>query len=325
MATITARNNNQFQAKIRKKGYISVSKTFPTKKAAIEWAQDIENKMTQGTFKSTKRAETTLISDAFERYWDEKVSKTKSASSTRYVINKLQSVIGHVHFIDISKDLVRDYKEYRLETVSGETVRKELLLLRRMIRFADSEWDIYLPQGNVAQEISLPSKSKERDRRLEPNEEEALMTESKLYGGYIQDLIILAIETAMRRSELLKLQWQYINLDKQTAYLLDTKNGDSRTVPLSTKAIEIISKQSKSSSFLFEIRADSIGQAFRRVCKRANICNLRFHDLRHEATTRFFELDLPIMEVAAITGHKDLRMLKRYTHLRAENLAKKLP
>ena len=105
----------------------------------------------------------------------------------------------------------------------------------------------------------------------------------------------------------------------------DTKNGDSRTVPLSTKAVEVLKRQSKHSDFLFQIRGDSVGKAFRRIRDRANIIDLRFHDLRHEATSRFFELGLPIMEVSAITGHKDLRMLKRYTHLRAEDLAKKLP
>ena len=203
MATITARSANQFQAKIRKKGFKQVSKTFATEAAAIAWAEKVEEEMSQGIFKSTKRAEKTSIDSALERYWEEVVSKTKSYKSTRYVINRLQAIMGHIHLIDISKDVVRDYKEYRLDTVSGETVRKELLLFRRMIQFADSEWDIYLPQGNVAKEISLPEKSKERDRRLKPYEEEALMSEAKVYGGHIEDLMILAIETAMRRGELL--------------------------------------------------------------------------------------------------------------------------
>ena len=283
MATITVRKNNQFQAKIRKKGFKSVSKTFSTKDAAIEWATDVEKEMAQGLFKSTKRAEKTSINNALERYWIEVVSKTKSSKSTRYVVNRLQAVMGHIHLIDLSKDIVRDYKEYRLSTVSGETVRKELLLFRRMIQFADTEWDIYLPQGNVAKDISLPEKSKERDRRLKSYEEEALMSEAKSYGGHIEDLMILAIETAMRRGELLKLQWRYINFDKRTAHLSDTKNGDSRTVPLSTKAVEVLQRQNRDGEFLFQIQGDSVGKAFRRIRDRVNIIDLRFHDLRHEA------------------------------------------
>jgi len=325
MATITKRKENQWQAKVRKKGHKAVTKTFFTEKDAIAWADEVEKEMAQGIFKSTKRAEKTSIKSALERYWVEVVSKTKSSKSTRYVVNKLQAVMGHIHLIDLSKDLVRDYKEYRLNTVSGETVRKELLLFRRMVQFADKEWDIYLPQGNVAKDISLPEKSKERDRRLKPYEEEALMSEAKSYGGHIEDLMILAIETAMRRGELLELQWNYIDLDKRTAHLPDTKNGDSRTVPLSTKAVEVLQRQNRDCEFLFQIQGDSVGKAFRRIRDRVNIIDLRFHDLRHEATSRFFELGLPIMEVSAITGHKDLRMLKRYTHLRAEDLAKKLP
>lgn len=324
MATFTKRDNSKWQAKCRKKGFKTQSKTFSTKAMAVKWARETEVAMEQGIFVSTAKAENTSVKDASERYWVEKVSKTRSAQSYRYPLDRLQDSLGHFRMIDISVDMIRDYKHYRLEKVSGETVRKELMLFRRMVKFAQEEWDIYLPKGNCALNVSLPEKSAARDRRLKEGEEKSLLEAAKTYGGSIHDIIVLAIETGMRRSEIVRLQWRYVDLEKKTAYLPETKNGEPRKIPLSPIAASVLERQIKESETIFDIRPDSIGQAFRRVRARAGISGLRFHDLRHEATTRFFELGLPIMEVSAITGHKDLAMLKRYTHLKAEDLAEKL-
>ena len=118
---------------------------------------------------------------------------------------------------------------------------------------------------------------------------------------------------------------RHIDVVKRTAHLPMTKNGSSRTVPLSTKAITVLDSLPKDiSGKVFPVSPYALRGVWRRATKKLGIENLRFHDLRHEATCRFFELGLNVMEVAAITGHKDLRMLQRYTHLRAEDLAKKL-
>ncbi|ASF49079.1 site-specific integrase [Methylophaga nitratireducenticrescens] len=112
---------------------------------------------------------------------------------------------------------------------------------------------------------------------------------------------------------------------KRTAKLLDTKNGENRTVPLSPVALKILESIPRNiNGRVFSIKADSITTAFDRCCRRAHIESLRFHDLRHEATNRFFEKGFNLMEVSSITGHKDLAMLKRYTHLKAEDLAENL-
>jgi len=129
----------------------------------------------------------------------------------------------------------------------------------------------------------------------------------------------------MRRGELLSIEWSDVDLDRRTIHLENTKNGSPRTVPLSTRALEICTTIPRDiSGRVFPIHKQAVRGLWLRACKRANIENLHFHDLRHEATSRFFEKGLNVMEVAAITGHKDLRMLQRHTHLRAEDLAKKL-
>jgi integrase len=137
---------------------------------------------------------------------------------------------------------------------------------------------------------------------------------------------MLAIETAMRQSELVGMHWEHVDLTRRTVFLPDTKNGDSRSVPLSTVAVGVLIDLPRGiRGDLFPgLTTEAIKQAFVRATGRAGIVDLRFHDLRHEATTRLFERGLNIMEVSAITGHKDLSMLRRYTHLKAEDLAKKL-
>ncbi|MDL2330341.1 site-specific integrase, partial [Desulfosarcina sp. OttesenSCG-928-A07] len=182
-----------------------------------------------------------------------------------------------------------------------------------------------------------------RERRLEHGEEERLLSAS---GPNLQHLIKLALETAMRRSELANLTWRQIDFKRRTATLLaaGVKNEEARTIPLSPKALEIlrdiqVEQCSNSepehdgeatgtlelSAKLFNLTPDAITRAMRRACQRAEISGLDFHDLRHEATSRLFEnTDLDIMEIKSITGHKTLQMLARYTHLRMDRLADRL-
>ena len=139
-------------------------------------------------------------------------------------------------------------------------------------------------------------------------------------------VIILAIETAMRRGEVAALRIEDINLEKRIATLHETKNGDSRLVPLSSRAIQAIKVliNKRVSGRLVGVNADAITGAFHTAVKRAGLTNLRVHDLRHEGVSRLFERGLNPLEVAAISGHKTLSMLQRYTHLKAVDLVKKL-
>ena len=233
--------------------------------------------------------------------------------------------MGHLSIAAITPLTVKEFRDYRLESIASESVRKELSIISIILNICQKEWGIYLPRGNPVKSVTMPAPGKARDRRLQGNEEELLLKEARIYGGMIADIITIAINTGMRRSEITALQWKNIDLIKRTARLLDTKNGDDRTIPLNSETIAVLKKQARNlNGYAFNIRSDSITQAFERVRNKAGIKNLRFHDLRHEATSRFFEMGLNIMEVSSITGHKDLAMLKRYTHLKAEDLAKKL-
>jgi integrase len=141
---------------------------------------------------------------------------------------------------------------------------------------------------------------------------------------HLRPAILLAIETGLRRGELLGLAWRHIDLGGRTAHIPITKNGKARTIPLTAQAVQILQTLSQGSGKVFPLTPVALRLGWERLRCRAGLPDLRFHDLRHEALSRFAELGLSTVELAAISGHQDLRMLSRYTHLRAEDLAAKI-
>jgi integrase len=177
--------------------------------------------------------------------------------------------------------------------------------------------------------IRRPPESRGRNRRLVAGEEQrlldALVTPPKDELGrltgpsnkWMLPLVIFAIETAMRRSEILSLCWTNIHLDERYAHLTDTKNRDSRDVPLTIRAVKILTELPRhESGKVFPITADSVKKSFERAALRAGLSNLHFHDLRHEATSRLAQKLDNVLELSAVTSHKSLNMLKRYYHPR---------
>lgn len=188
-----------------------------------------------------------------------------------------------------------------------------------------------LPSGNPILYTRRPKVQDQRNRRLQGDEESrileaAVWAETQDGSMPIARIICFALETAMRRGEIAAMQWKDVNLQRRVVLVSDSKNGESRQVPLSSVAIEALQSLPRNISGRVwgTIHEASVSRAFAKACKRAAIEDLRFHDLRHEATSRLFEKGLNPMQVAAITGHKTLQMLKRYTHLKAEDLAKLL-
>ena len=330
MATVEKRGPYQYRAKVRKKGFATKTKTFTTRKTAEEWARKTESEMERGIFVCTREAENTTMGEALERYADEISPEKRGAGQERLRIASwrrhplAQQSLASVRGADLAK-----YRDGRLAAgKSSNTVRLELAIISHLFSIARKEWGME-SLANPVQAIRLPRASKARDRRLRGDEEQRLLKACrKSRSTQLEKIVVAAIETGMRVGELLALEWENVDLRNRVAHLPETKNGSSRDVPLSTRAVDVLRslpRNIKEGRVFFEWkRADSIGNLWRRALRRADIEGLRFHDLRHEATSRFFEKGLNIMEVAAITGHKNLGMLKRYTHLKAQDLAAKL-
>lgn len=334
MATIRKRGDLQWQAIVRRKGYPDVSRTFNTKADAQAWATDTEATMRKGLWLDRTEAEQTTLDTLLDRYKREITPQKRGYAQEQSKINVLKkSPLASLMVAGITGASVALYRDERLKTVSPQTVIHELHLLRHVFEISIKEWGLPLVSNPVAL-VSLPKLPRARDRRLVVGEEDRLLEAALKYGGCIRPAIIIALETGMRRGEIASLEWKDIDLKCCVTHLQQTKNGEHRDVPLSTRALATLKAMPRRiDGQVFGIRSDGIGLAFRRVCARTKsadgtkdepIVDLRFHDLRHEATSRLFEKGLNPMQVAAITGHKTLQMLKRYTHLRAEDLAKML-
>jgi integrase len=176
--------------------------------------------------------------------------------------------------------------------------------------------------------VKKPPTPRGRNRILKPEEKVRLLNELEPIGKrsiWMKPLVEFALETAMRRGEILGLLWTNVNLKDRTAFLELTKNGDSRTVPLSSRAVQILQNLPRDSgSSVFPINHASVSANFNRARKRANLEDFHFHDLRHTAITHLAKKLPNVLELAAVSGHKELRMLKRYHHPNPVELAIKI-
>lgn len=215
-------------------------------------------------------------------------------------------------------------RDDRLLEVSASTFNRQIGRVQNAYEVAIREWNWPIGE-NPLKRIRKPQNNPSRCRRLKSSELLKLMDEiQKSRNPFLKPIILLAIETGMRLSEILRAEWKHIDISKRTLLIPITKNGETRIIPLSKAAVTILVRASYLGLRIFPTTQEAIKQAWQHLTSRANIIDLHFHDLRHEAVSRLFEKGLSVPEVALISGHKDYRMLQRYTHLKAEDLASKL-
>jgi integrase len=327
MASLRKRGPYQWEVRIRRKGQPVTCKTFETRILAEKWAREIESEMDKGTYISRSEAENTTLSEALDRYIHEHVPKLAHSENYRRMALFLQRRALADKFLAAirGKDIADFIKEREAEGVSGNTIRLNLAVISKVFNLAIQNWGMESLQNPVAR-VSKPKIAKGRERRLEEGEETRLLATAP---PEMQNIICLALETAMRREELSSLCWNNIDFERRTATLYKTKNGETRTAPLSPRALEILRAIKEASNGqterIFTKKSSNITEIMIRICKKAGINGLTFHDLRHEAISRLFEnTDLDLMEIRAITGHKTLQMLARYSHLRMDRLAVRL-
>lgn len=320
-------HGNRWQARVRRKGHPDQTKSFLTRQDAERWARSVEVELDRGIFVDTRSAQTTTFGELVERYIQEVLPLKRGAKEDAI---RLKALLRHpickhaMSMLNPSK--LASYRDERLRQVSAGTVIRELAYFSSVINHARREWGINIP--NPVQLVKKPISPPGRTRVLSLDEEQRLLEASVPKANrnvYTRPFIILALETAMRRGELLGLRWQDVDFVKRTAFLPMTKNGESRTVPLSYRAIETLRSLSKTEDpRIFAINFPALANNFKRARIRAGLEDLRLHDLRHTATTRLAEKLSNVLELSAVTGHKQINMLKRYYHPKAEEIALKL-
>jgi integrase len=338
MATSRQRGN-RWEFCIRRKGVLPkpVWLSFASEDEGEAYCARIERLLDSGVVPeelSNKAQPLTTINLAYERY-DQFEPISDADTSYWPVILKRWGLtrIATVDYSWVERQVTRCKDEFKL---SPSTIRHQMGAMARL-------WDWLLKRQAVATNpfrllrkgyASGVKKDIERDRR--PSGEEIARLIGALDGDMLI-LVLLAIETAMRMREMYTLTVDQIDLRAKTVFLEKTKNGDKRQVPLSSVAIELLGNIPRSGPIFPELwDGDTNKLSMRRTTSRHSVAfgraaeeivapDLRFHDLRHEATCRLYERTaLSDLQIAKITGHKDMKQLMRYANLRGSDLANSL-
>ena len=311
MASIRKRNG-LWQAQVRSKHAGSASKSFHRKTDAERWATAQEALMQSGQWQKKMPSHFT-IGLMLKRYLETVTpAKRGKAQETR----RLHRLLRETQLMSINLNQAKpctfaDFRDRRIHD-GVRACQYDLVLMRHAWNIARVEWGWPLSDNPISL-VRMPKNNPPRERRLKDGEFERLeVAAKKSRAWYLWPIVILAIETAMRRGEILGLRWEHIDLDRKTAFLPMTKNGSSRWVPLSETAVKMLTPLSKDTDRPFPETDVAFRQAWDRLRKRATITDLTFHDLRHEAISRMFDRGMKIHEVMAVSGHRTAGQLFRY-------------
>ena len=308
MATIRKRNQ-KWHVQVRRRGVKSLNRSFLFKSDAEAWARQTEGKLDRSELPPDIRELRALTTDDLMTLYLAQITPRKRGAEIerfRFKVMRRHG-LGRLPLDRVTPSDFANYRDERLKTVGGETVRRELATLQHMFDVAKREWAIPLVT-NPMLSVDKPKPGIARTRRLQGDEFARLMTAiSKCRNRVIGPLFSCAVATGMRQGELLAARWEHLDLERRLLLLPLTKNGHARYVPLSAGALAAIASRTGGGAGggeerIFPTTRNAVKLAWKRIVKRARITDLRFHDLRHEAISRMFEKGLTVPEVALVSG-----------------------
>ena len=323
MATIRYLSNHSWQAIVRRTGFPKQYKNFKTKTEATQWARSLEVEIDKGRFIDYSHSSKITLKQIIARYESENSDVYRSYQREKSRLNTLEKHLGEYALNQLKPTRIALFRDLRLsQGLSPATVVKDLNTLSKLLKIAQREWGLYLPYNPISM-IQKPKVVGHRVRRLSKDEEVILITKSSVA---MKNIIIFAIETGMRLGEILNLKWT--DIENGMAILRETKNGEVRYVPFSLRAqtlLKTIPEHITDIRIFYHWKSVSgFESSWQKFKKREVLVDLRFHDLRHEAISRMFEKGLNHMEVSAISGHKSLLVLRKYTHYQLQFIKDKL-
>ena len=329
MGTIRKRGD-KYHVQIRKKGYSPETKSFLTHASAKAWERRVEMAMDNGSWVDVRDSRSTQIDQIVDDY---------VASYARFdlvlpashlsQLNQIKDWFQQESLHNLTLDSILDFAAWRRKTVCASTLQTQMYYFKQIVRRSGikTEENVLERAIDELRAKKLIKGSKQRDRRLEPGEYELLMDASE--GHWLAPAIDIAIESGMRQSEIHRLKWSDIDKDAEVIHLWrkdkHAEGGRSKyKIPLLKGVREAFTRHSNllgQEERLFKIeKAASISDRFALVRDKLNLEDLRFHDLRHEAISRYFERGMRVEQVRVISGHKTLEQLSRYVNLRAEDI-----
>ncbi|MEX1826464.1 tyrosine-type recombinase/integrase [Luteibacter sp. CQ10] len=319
MANIRQLSSGNWNVQVRTKGQKPVSKTFPTQAAAQAWVDGQEalrkaEEASQGNALPTVR-------DLGYAYAEARLSGHQGYGKCRMIADQLAQVFP-VTIDQLTPRMVNDFKLARLKQVKPETCRAQLAFLSRFYRYAQRE--LLLEVTNPVASIVMPPASKPSDKVVSREELDALLGALKPTMAIIVEL---AYETAMRRSEIIKLTHSCIHLEERIVDVIDGKTG-TRNVPLTKRAVELLELaatrcQGKAlpSERIFKVKPHSASNAVKRAREKLGLPDtVRIHQLRHTRITQVAKKGLNNAQIMVVSGHRDPRSVARYTHLNARDV-----
>lgn len=338
MASILQTGPKAWRVQVRRKGHKPITRTFPTRREAEAFGRRVESEIDAGRAPALAAGVTVATAiAAYRELRDASPRPIGLQANEHYMLRHLEDALGAEPVEALTPQRLAAWARTRREEgAGGYTVGMELSKLGTAMRFASITLHQVLPDVVAAARpmlthLQLIGPGTERDRRLAAGEQARLL---ELAPPWLGDVIRFALATAMRRSEITRLAWADLDADKRLALIRDRKDprrkaGNDQWVPLlvlgGIDAWAVAQRQPKVDARIFPYSPELVSDTFRVICAAAGIADLHFHDLRHEATSRLFEAGYSIEQAALVTGHKNWRMLARYTQLRPETLHRPSP
>ena len=326
MASIRKRSG-KYQVQVRRIGQPHISRSFIERKDALQWARQMEIAADRHDLPTVldRRALNITLSELVGRYRDTITVGKRGGHIERIVLNAFalhpicRKSLAQLRTADFAT-----YRDDRLKEIKPGSLKRQLGPIHNLFEIARNEWGIPIRE-NPLDKLKLVAPDQRRERRLKEGEFERLMQAAgKSRNKLVGPIIMFAVETGMRRGEILAIKPDQIDVANQCLLIPDSKNGRSRVIPLAAAALAILQAQPKDRERLFPISANALRLTWERLRKRAGSEDLHFHDLRHEALSRFFEKGLTTAEVQLISGHRDARMLFRYAHAERKSVRPRL-
>ncbi|WP_372993806.1 tyrosine-type recombinase/integrase [Sulfitobacter sp.] len=320
MASIRKLKTGRWQAQIARKG-IRKSKLFDSKRAATDWSAREEYLI----LTAPPTGETMLLSEAFQRYANE-VSPTRRGE--RWEIIRLRKFardpLASKTIASITGKDIAEWRDKRLQDVAPASVRREMELMSAVFTIARAEWKLITVSPML--DIRRPKSSPARKRRVSEAEFAALSisagSDLSAATARAYHAFLFAVETGMRAGEIVGLTWANVSIDERTAHLPKTKNGFPRDVPLSSEAVRLLEALPDTDP-VFDLTSRQLDVLWRKLCDRAAVKGLTFHDSRHEAITRLARR-VDVLDLARIVGHKNISQLMTYYDATAGEIAERL-
>lgn len=330
MATIKKRGES-YRVQIRRAGQPAISKSFKKKALAKEWAAATE----AGLINDTYRAEKTKIGDVIRDC--QKTLVLPYQKDKEYKL--IDEAFGHLQLQELTADVLIEHARERSQTVLPVTIKLRFSYIHTLLKYAENKMGLkpsmsdYSRARAVLKDAHIIDAGDSRDRRVSNQEMELIASKQNSHSRRdarfnfsLKDMMRFAVLTAMRRGEQFELTWKELDIEARTVgvWRKHPKGKKYSRVPLLAEAMDIILAQPRGTENIFPVTSHHAALVFRTCRDAAGIEDLTWHDMRHEGVSRLHELGLDSMTVSLFSGHRDIQMLMRYTHLNPSRVVENL-